>query len=82
MGVAGRSIPHQRSGLIFFEGKVWLRGRATDQINVAGRKISPESIEKCYSLTRRWRDCLVFGIPSQGAERVEEIAACVVARAN
>jgi acyl-coenzyme A synthetase/AMP-(fatty) acid ligase len=62
-------------------GVVRLLGRATDQINVAGRKVSPEAIERVLLTHPQIEDCLVFGVPSQGAERVEEIAACVVGRA-
>src|SRR6266404_5908843 len=61
-------------------GVVRLLGRASDQINVAGRKVSPEAIEKVLLTHPQVEDCLVFGVPSQGAERVEEIAACVVGR--
>ena len=61
-------------------GVVRLLGRTTDQINVAGRKVSPEAIEKVLLTHPQVEDCLVFGVPSPGAERVEEIAACVVGR--
>lgn len=61
-------------------GFVYLRGRAGDQINVAGRKISPEAIEKVLLTHPLVRDCLVFGLPSNDAERSEKIAACIVAR--
>ena len=58
-------------------GLVFLRGRASDVINVAGRKVSPESIEGVLLSHPEVRDCLVFGAPSQGAERTEVIVACV-----
>jgi acyl-CoA synthetase (AMP-forming)/AMP-acid ligase II len=64
------------------DGVVRLIGRATDQINVAGRKVSPETIERVLRTHPQVEDCLVFGVPSPGAERVEEIAACVVGRAT
>jgi len=60
------------------EGKVFLRGRANDQINVAGRKISPESIERTLLKHPQVRECLVFGIPSRDSERTEEIVAVLV----
>jgi long-chain acyl-CoA synthetase len=63
-------------------GSVYLRGRLTDQINVAGRKISPESIERALLAHDHVRDCLVFGVPSQDAGRVEEIVACVAPQAS
>ncbi len=45
-------------------GLVHLRGRAGDQINVAGRKLSPETIEKVLLSHPRVKECLVFGAPS------------------
>ena len=61
-------------------GFVYLRGRASDQINVAGRKVSPETIEKILLAHPQVRDCLVFGAPSTDEERSEKIVACVVAK--
>ena len=58
-------------------GLVYLRGRATDQINIAGRKVSPETIELALLKHARVRGCVVFGIPSVDAERTEEIVAAV-----
>ena len=62
------------------EGQVFLRGRVNDLINVAGRKISPEAIEKVLLVHPLVRDCLVFGAPSHDAGRAEMIVACVVSR--
>jgi long-chain acyl-CoA synthetase len=61
-------------------GFVYLRGRASDQINVAGRKVLPETIEKILLAHPQVRDCLVFGAPSAAAERSEKIVACIVAK--
>jgi long-chain acyl-CoA synthetase len=61
-------------------GFVYLRGRAGDRINVAGRKISPETVEKVLLEHPLVRDCLVFGLPSDEAERSEKIAACIVTK--
>lgn len=58
-------------------GLVYFRGRAGDQINVAGRKVSPESIEKILLDHPGVRECVVFGVPSQDANRGETIVACV-----
>jgi len=63
-------------------GCVHLRGRLSDQINVAGRKISPESIERALLAHEHVRDCLVFGVPSQDSGRAEEIVACVATQAS
>ena len=60
-------------------GLVYFRGRAGDQINVAGRKVSPESIEKVLLGHPGVRECVVFGVPSSEATRGETIVACVAA---
>src|SRR5271170_8001991 len=64
------------------EGKVFLRGRLGDQINVAGRKISPEAIERALLVNPKVRECLVFGVPSRDAERTEIVVAAVVSDAK
>jgi acyl-CoA synthetase (AMP-forming)/AMP-acid ligase II len=64
------------------DGLVFLRGRASDQINVAGRKVSPESIEKILLAHPGVRECLVFGAPSEDSNRGETIVACVVGKTN
>jgi acyl-CoA synthetase (AMP-forming)/AMP-acid ligase II len=58
-------------------GNVFLRGRLGDQINVAGRKISPETIERVLLANPKVCECLVFGAPSQDAERTEFIVAVI-----
>ncbi len=50
-------------------------GRASDVINVAGRKLSPESVERCLLEFPGIRQAVLFGIPS--ALRGEEAVACV-----
>jgi acyl-coenzyme A synthetase/AMP-(fatty) acid ligase len=70
----------QTSDLAELEGGlVFLRGRLGDQINVAGRKISPEIIERALLAHPRVRECVVFGTPSRKAERTEVIVAVVAA---
>lgn len=59
------------------DGRVYLRGRAGDQINVAGRKVSPESIESVLVRHPQVRACLAFGVPSPDSQRGEIIVACV-----
>jgi acyl-CoA synthetase (AMP-forming)/AMP-acid ligase II len=63
-------------------GHVFVRGRVSDLINVAGRKVSPESIERVLALHPAVRDCSVFGAPAAGSERGETIVACVVLHAE
>ena len=58
-------------------GQVYLRGRASDQINVAGRKVSPETIEKALASHPHVRDCLAFGVSSADAQRGETVVACL-----
>ena len=63
-------------------GLVYLRGRLGDLINVAGRKVSPETIERALLANPQVRECLVFGAPSGDAERTEIIVAIVVTEAG
>ena len=58
-------------------GRVFLRGRVSDLINVAGRKVSPEAIERVLLNHDGVRECVVFGAPSQEAERTDIVVACV-----
>jgi long-chain acyl-CoA synthetase len=60
-------------------GLVYFRGRAGDQINVAGRKVSPESVEKALLEHPGVRQCVVFGVPSSDSNRGDTIVACVSA---
>jgi len=72
---------YQTSDLAAVEDRaVFLRGRQTDQINVAGRKVSPESIERVLACHTNIRECLIFGIPSPDTDRTEEIVACVTVK--
>jgi acyl-coenzyme A synthetase/AMP-(fatty) acid ligase len=61
-------------------GEVCLRGRLADQINVAGRKVSPAVIEQALLEHGQVAECLAFGVPSADADRAEVIVACVVAK--
>ena len=68
----------QSSDLAALEGgRVYLYGRLSDLINVAGRKVSPETIERALLEHPRVRECLVFGAPSRDAERTDVIYAVV-----
>ncbi|HZL42514.1 MAG TPA: fatty acid--CoA ligase family protein [Verrucomicrobiae bacterium] len=60
-------------------GLIYLRGRLGEQINVAGRKVSPDDIESVLGRHPDVHECLVFGIPSAD-RRGETIVACVVAK--
>ncbi|HWC61378.1 MAG TPA: fatty acid--CoA ligase family protein [Verrucomicrobiae bacterium] len=63
-------------------GLVYFRGRAGDQINVAGRKVSPESIEKVLVAHPGVRECVIFGVPSSDVQRGDTIVACVSANTS
>ncbi len=56
---------------------IYLHGRASDQINVAGRKVLPEAIEAVLSTHPQVRACLAFGVPGMDPQRGETIVACV-----
>ena len=64
------------------EGMVYLRGRLSDQINVAGRKLWPETVERALLAHPRVRECLVLGAPSHHAERTDTVLAVVAASAT
>ena len=59
------------------EQGVRLIGRMSDTINVAGRKVSPSEIESAILASPHVRHCVVFGVPSADASRVDDIVACV-----
>jgi long-chain acyl-CoA synthetase len=63
-------------------GLVFLRGRLSDLINMAGRKVSPETIERALLAHPRVRECLVFGAPSPDEQRADMIVAVVVSGAG
>ena len=63
-------------------GEVLLRGRTSDHINVAGRKVSPAIIEQALREHKAVGECLVFGVPSGDAHRIDLIVACVTVEAG
>lgn len=54
-----------------------LLGRAGEFISVAGHKIAPTVIERVLQQVAGVRGCVVFGVPSPNAIRVEDLVACV-----
>ena len=64
------------------DGQVLLHGRASDVINVAGRKIAPEIIEHHLLAHPGVRECLVFGVPHAPGDRGDSIVAVVATAAN
>jgi acyl-coenzyme A synthetase/AMP-(fatty) acid ligase len=61
------------------DGEIFLHGRTDDHINVAGRKVSPTIIEQALREHEAVAECVVFGVPSGNADRVDLIVACVAA---
>ena len=59
------------------DGEICLRGRTNDHINVAGRKVSPTIIEQALREHGAVAECVVFGVPSGSADRMDLIVACV-----
>jgi len=64
------------------DGLVFLRGRLSDQINVAGHKLLPETVERALLAHPQVRECLVFGAPSRDAGRTEMVVAVVTSDAS
>ena len=62
------------------DGKVFLVGRAGDSINIAGRKVAPETIEAVLLQHVAIRCCVVFGAPERETDRNDRIVACVEAK--
>jgi acyl-coenzyme A synthetase/AMP-(fatty) acid ligase len=48
---------------IDLDGLLRIRGRASEVINVAGRKVLPGTVEQCLLTHPAVRDCLAFGLP-------------------
>jgi long-chain acyl-CoA synthetase len=78
----GRGVFHSKDLAEISNGRIFLRGRASDQINVAGRKVSPETIEAALAKHPCVSECVVFGIPSVDGERGERIVACLAVKAK
>lgn len=62
------------------DGLVFMRGRASDVIHVAGRKVPPEEIERVLGKHSAVRECLVFGAPRDAHEN--QIVAVLVGDAE
>lgn len=60
-------------------GEVLLRGRTSDLINVAGRKVAPERIESVLRKHPAVAECVVFGVPAQLEDRFELIVGAIKA---
>jgi acyl-coenzyme A synthetase/AMP-(fatty) acid ligase len=69
---------YRTSDLVEIAGQeIRLQGRVADVINVAGRKIAPETIEAVLRRSPMVRESVVFGVPAPDAARGEVIVACV-----
>ena len=66
------------SDLVRLENRdVYLLGRADDVINVSGRKVHPDEIERWLSAEPGVLHAAVFGVPSAQSGRTEDIVAVV-----
>lgn len=62
------------------DGAVLMRGRLSDAINIAGRKLNPADVEAVLLSCAAVKHCVVFGVPSADPTRCEEAVACVHVR--
>lgn len=69
----------QTSDLVeFAAGRVFLRGRLSEMINIAGRKLAPQVVEQALCHHPLVLDCLVMRVASNDPGRGDDIAAAVV----
>ena len=59
---------------------MFVRGRFGDLINMAGRKLLPETVERAILLHPSVLECLVLGLPSADTARGDVVAAVVATR--
>jgi long-chain acyl-CoA synthetase len=52
-----------------------IAGRVTELINVAGRKVNPDEIERVLRMSPKVREAIVLGLPATA--RGEEVVACI-----
>jgi long-chain acyl-CoA synthetase len=62
--------------------QVLMRGRMSDAINIAGRKLNPADVEAALLSCEGVRHCVVFGVASADPARCEDTIACVNAAEN
>lgn len=73
---SGRFITPDIAEIDRANGQVKIIGRDSEIINVAGRKLSPLSVESALLEMDGIASCVAFGIPSRNIERVEDVVAC------
>lgn len=59
------------------DGRILMRGRISDAINIAGRKLNPADVEAALLSCEGVRHCVVFGVASADPARCEDTIACV-----
>ena len=62
------------------DGNIFLRGRLTDLLNIAGRKASPETIEAALRAHPHVVECVVFGVPDLRHDRTDVVVAAAQTR--
>jgi long-chain acyl-CoA synthetase len=65
-------------GVLADDGRLRLKGRVSSFVNVAGRKVLPDEVERVLRDHPLVADARVFGLPDE--RRGEQLAACVVPR--
>jgi long-chain acyl-CoA synthetase len=65
-------------GVLGEDGRLRLKGRVSSFVNVAGRKVLPDEVERVLRTHPDVVDVRVFGMPDE--HRGEQLAACVVPR--
>jgi long-chain acyl-CoA synthetase len=58
-------------------GELRIVGRASDIINIAGRKLSPETVETIIQAQPGVNNCVAFGVSAQDRTRFEEIVVAI-----
>ncbi len=73
---SGRYLTGDLAEIDTLSNQLLLIGRMSEEINIAGRKVSPVDVEKAMMSIAQIEYCVVFGIPSCQSDRVEDIVAC------
>ncbi len=58
-------------------GELRIVGRASDVINIAGRKLSPETVEAIVLTQPGVKNCVAFGVSAQDEARSEEVVVAI-----
>ena len=73
---SGRYLTGDLAEIDASSNELLLIGRISEEINIAGRKLSPVDVEKAVMSIAEIECCVVFGIPSSTSDRVDDIVVC------